>query len=85
MLTIHRVQNKWALTDPTYIFIEGAHGLLVQRVQVLQRSCGKPHNEVEPICTPGDKVEIMTDGNGWGLVDSLVNRFLQVRYLHGYE
>lgn len=27
----------------------------------------------------------MTDGNSGGLVDSLVNRFFQVRYLQGYE
>ena len=38
----------------TYIFIEGAHGLLVQGMQVLQRSRGKPDNEVEPICSPSE-------------------------------
>lgn len=27
----------------------------------------------------------MTDGNSGGLIDSLVNRFFQVRYLQGYE
>lgn len=72
--------NK-TLTPFTHIFVECTDCVLCQRVEVLERSCGKPHHQVQVLDAPGHGIEVVADWDGRGLVHTLVYGVLQVRYL----
>lgn len=77
MLTFSGSKLAWTDYSP-YVFIEGTIGTFFQGVEVLKRTRGEAHHQIQMLRAPRHDVEVVTDGNGGGLVHTFVYWMLQI-------
>lgn len=65
----------------TYIFIVGRDCLSFDRIEVLKWAGGEANHEVKVRGGPSQQVEVVTHGDCWTSIDTLVQWSLQIRNL----
>ena len=74
-----------AITTKTkfaYIFVVGADGLPLDRIDVLKGASGETDYQVQVSRGTSHQVKVVTDGYSGTAVDSLIQWTLEIRYLH---
>ena len=81
---IHAPTNRYSLRicGSPYVFVVGRDGLSFNGVNVLQWASGEPNHKVKVRGRPSQQVEVMTHGNCWTAIHTLVQGPLQIRNLH---